>query len=190
MKCFFLVQGILLMRFNGCNALVRSGWNRTLQMSELCLDTQLEIYGSSIGVPQLVFCEPYAGTINFHPCIRNQPNIFIDAYVRIWMFQRTRFICIATPSSFASTSPLRKTCWGIPWLVAFVIISYFGGLSLECASMGCRILKGHASKPIDRWQLEFDVDKHLERDSARPWLPQIVCHICGPTFLLKLWRIS
>ena len=44
---------------------------------------------------------------------------------------------------------------------------------LECVSLECRILKGHASKPIDRWQLDFDVDRHLERDSARPWLPEI-----------------
>ena len=44
---------------------------------------------------------------------------------------------------------------------------------LECASLECRILKEYASKPIDRWQLDFDVDKHFDRDSARPWLPEI-----------------
>ena len=48
------------------------------------------------------------------------------------------------------------------------------GFSPECASWECRILKSQASKPIDRWQLDFDVDKHVERDSARPWLPEIV----------------
>ena len=49
----------------------------------------------------------------------------------------------------------------------------FRAFLVQRASMGCRILKGHPSKHIDRWQLEFDVNKHLERDSARPWLPEI-----------------
>ena len=43
-------------------------------MSEFCVYTQLEIYGSTIGVPEFVFCDPYAGTINFHSCIKKQPN--------------------------------------------------------------------------------------------------------------------
>ena len=48
--------------------------------------------------------------------------------------------------------------------------------------MGCRILKGHAPKPIDRWQLEFDVDKHLERDAARVWLPEIALSYLRSSF--------
>ena len=46
-------------------------------------------------------------------------------------------------------------------------------LLFKCASMECRTLKSQSAKHIDRWQLEFDVDKHLERDSARSWLPEI-----------------
>ena len=38
--------------------------------------------------------------------------------------------------------------------------------------MECRILKSHPTKHIDRWQLDFDVDKDLKRDSDRPWLPE------------------
>ena len=59
---------------------------------------------------------------------------------------------------------MRKIC--LPTLGLFLLL-------LECASMECRILKSQSAKHIDRWQLEFDVDKHLERDSARSWLPEI-----------------
>ena len=38
--------------------------------------------------------------------------------------------------------------------------------------MECRILKSPPTKHIDRWQLDFDVDKDLKRDSDRPWLPE------------------
>ena len=63
-----------LIRFQGCKALVGSGRCRRLQLSELCLHTQLEMYGSTIGVLQFVFCDPYAGTIiNLHLCIKKQP---------------------------------------------------------------------------------------------------------------------
>jgi len=59
--------------------------------------------------------------------------------------------------------------------VACFLCSYLTcvGAFLQQASLECRILKGHPSKHIDRWQLEFDVDKHLERDSVRHWLPEI-----------------
>ena len=51
-------------------------------MSELCLHTQLEMYGSTIGVLQFVFCDPYAGTIiNLHLCIKKQPNKVIYTLV-------------------------------------------------------------------------------------------------------------
>ena len=36
-----------------------------------------------------------------------------------------------------------------------------------------RILKGQNAKHIDRWQLEFHVEKHREGDPLRPWLPEI-----------------
>ena len=42
------------------------------------------------------------------------------------------------------------------------------------ASAERRILKREPTKHIDRWQLEFDVEKHLECDPALPWLPAIV----------------
>ena len=50
-------------------------------MSEFCVYTQLEIYGSTIGVPEFVFCDPYAETINFHSCIKKQPNKVIYTLV-------------------------------------------------------------------------------------------------------------
>ena len=45
-----------------------------------------------------------------------------------------------------------------------------------------RILKGYPSKHIDRWQLEFDADKHRECDSARPWQPEIAMRYLRSTY--------
>ena len=36
------------------------------------------------------------------------------------------------------------------------------------------LIQQKAVAHIDRWQLEFDVEKHRQCDSDRPWLPAIV----------------
>ena len=59
-------------------------------------------------------------------------------------------------------------------------------LLFKCASMECRTLKSQSAKHIDRWQLEFDVDKHLERDSARSWLPEIALLYLRSNFPAKV----